>query len=200
MTGVWAWVRDAFSIVGGLAGAGAVIFSVWVAYVERRERKAANIERDEARRAQRESEQAQARKSEEAQARRVVVNGINRGFGTDNRTVIDVILGNYSDMPVSQVLTWLDDAMIFLHAVIPNQAPLMPGQVMAGRVLQGNTITLDPESSDFRYFDEAPKPGRLSITFIDAAGQHWRRYDDGRLDRGYLIIDGKLRPAPPGLS
>lgn len=196
MTGVWAWVRDGFAVVGGLAAAAAVVFSVWVAFAERRERQQANRERDEARKAQRDAELTQARKAEEAQARRVVVNGINRGFGTDKRTVIDVVFGNYSDMPVSQVLTWLDDTMVFLQAVIPNQAPLMPGQIMAGRMLRGNTIGVDPESGDFRFFDEAPKPGRLSITFIDAAGEHWRRYDDGRLQRGYLIVDGKLRPAP----
>ncbi|WP_369371733.1 hypothetical protein AB1046_23735 [Promicromonospora sp. Populi] len=73
MTGFWAWFHDGWEIIGSLGSAAAAVIAVLLATHARDDRKIAEAERDEARRAQRSAEQAEVRRDHERQARQVAV-------------------------------------------------------------------------------------------------------------------------------
>lgn len=176
MTGVWAVVHDLFELIGGLAAAIAVGFSVWITSRERTDRKQAERDRDEARVAQREAEQAEVRRAREAQARHVVITMTRAGSVNDDPNRVRVACHNYSSMPIMNVALWVDEHRVrggYRSVLLPQDKPC-----------EGDFVAA---------------PGRkifkrgVAVVFLDAAGVVWRRTADGGLAE---VVNDESAEAP----
>lgn len=166
MEGAWAVVHDLFEIIGGLAAAIAVGFSVWITTRERADRKQAEQDRDEARAAQRRAERAERVREEEAQARRVVVTFANPHSRVPQSPGLAASLQchNYSDMPIVNVALYVAGK----ERPIAYRTVLHPAENLECEV----DLDLDRQAlADY------------SARFIDANGVPWLRRADTRLAR-----------------
>ncbi len=168
MEGTWAVVHDLFEIIGGLAAAIAVGFSVWITTRERADRQQAERDRDEARAAQREAELAEVRRAREAQARRVVL-AVQRRRILEARGghTLDYVMiwTNYSDMPIT-------DVAAVIHGNVSDDA-----QAFRAMIRPGDSVTFRFEPAG----EAGPLNSELAVVFRDAAGVRWRRFADGAL-------------------
>lgn len=188
VTGTWLWWHDLFEIIGGVAAAIAVGFSVWVAFRERADRIAAEADRDDARRAEVAAIERERQRELEAQARRVVVwatRHLVRTSGGDEgepewRVAVIVNVGNFSDMPVTGVAVSIEDRLVVMQGVPLERAvnsTLLPHETVGGyaQELGENDAVLYPRSR--------AKRGSIELRFTDAAGVEWTRTDLGELTR-----------------
>jgi hypothetical protein len=173
MTGFWAWFHDGWEIVGAFASAFAAGVALWLASRERADRKAAEEDRDEARKAQRRAEMTEARREREAQARQVVLWLVPFHGPVDPitaeplgpPTALQASVKNYSSMAILDVkVVALDEDSEYAHTGRERSA-IQPG-------------------AQWAEYTKVPPPGRKwthAVEFRDASGAHWRRYEHGRL-------------------
>ena len=172
----WHEVGD---LVGALAAAAAVIFSVVSASRARRDRRRAEAERDAARLEQRSVELEAATDRRERQARAIVVWTRSPAVGVapaDKNVRLSiaedfyqpvVLLKNYSDMPIFEVVVELTepDGRVHTWPTVPILHP-------------------SDRPSEYRVEDHRSgkgPAGHAIVLFRDAAGRPWHRESDGSL-------------------
>lgn len=154
--------HDAFEILGAIGSAAAAGVAVWLASRERADRKIAESDRDKALEAQHRAEQAEAKREREAVARGIVV-WLRKSANLED-TRLTIHWANYAQTPVFGVRPGTGSGSSRRH--VDYGAALMPGDVEFQVLDRSRTV---PNSQAF-------------VEFRDAAGVHWRRWGDGRLE------------------
>lgn len=167
---------DFWDILTALGTAGAVIVALFLgvrdqrrsAQVQRDELLRLERERDEAQTAQRTAEQRDAQREREAQARTVTIWARRFAIGDQKNMTLGIANGS------SQIIT---SVMVIVEKSDASRYIALSSQVVeAGAYFAG--IALDPDLAT-----EWPKSDRVYVEFDDAAGESWRKFENGSLER-----------------
>ncbi|MFC8797309.1 hypothetical protein ACFT2C_06225 [Promicromonospora sp. NPDC057138] len=171
--------HDTWETVGSLFTVLAVVVALGLGLIESRARGKAQAdelhrlqgERDEAREERNQAERAERQRQREAQARRVVVTTVPRepipdeGPERFQEPSFEIVVHNYSDMPVFDVLGELDRSHPGARVDGSFEYQMLPGGSASWPVYRAD----DPLSTEVR------------VEFRDAHGIIWRRRASGDL-------------------
>ncbi|MDF2848874.1 MAG: hypothetical protein K0R97_2856, partial [Oerskovia sp.] len=160
--------HDAFEILGAVGSAAAAGVAVWLASRERADRKAAERDRDDARRAQHAAEGREAQREREAQARKVGVWLNKFAIGT-GPLQYHASFANYSELPVTNCFLIVDRKNGNRY-IVASALHVEPGGRLPAPVVMEQDVA-----------DERPDAESIYIEFADAWNRHWRRTVGGKL-------------------